>query len=94
MGSFNYQKKVTIPEVGFCLDLMNHLVIDRYGDIYPCVRFNPDKYNCLGNIKKHKLIDIWNGPIRYRLIKEHIKGNRKCSELCKKCDFWGIPRGE
>jgi len=93
MGSFNYEKKVTIPEIGICLDLLNHLVIDRFGDAYPCVRFNPHKYNYLGNVKKDKLIDLWNSKKRLTLIKEHIKGSRSYSPLCSKCEFWGCPTG-
>lgn len=91
MGSFDYTKKVTIPEHGICLDLLTHLVIDRYGDCYPCVRFNPNKYNKLGNIEYSKLIDIWNHPLRKYFVEEHIKGNRNCSDLCSECDFYGVP---
>ena len=91
MGSFEYKRKVTIPEVGICQDLLSHLVIDRYGDCYPCVRFNPFKYNNLGNITKDKLLDIWDNSLRKYLMQEHIKGNRGCSPLCKKCEFYGVP---
>jgi radical SAM protein with 4Fe4S-binding SPASM domain len=91
MGSYGYEKKVTIPEHGICLDLLNHLVIDRYGDVYTCVRFNPNKYNKLGNIKELTLAEMWNGKIRKKLIREHMKGNRNCSELCSKCEFYGVP---
>jgi radical SAM protein with 4Fe4S-binding SPASM domain len=93
MGSFGYSKKVTIPEHGICLDLLSHLVIDRFGDVYPCVRFNPNKYMKLGNIKETNLIDMWNSPYRLATIEQHIKGNRKCTELCSQCDFYGVPTG-
>ena len=76
------------------MDLFSHLVIDRYGDVYPCVRFNPMKYNKLGNINEMTLDEMWNGEIRLKLLEEHIKGNRKCSKLCESCHFYGIPRGE
>lgn len=92
-GSFGYTKETVIPEYGICLDLLSHLLIDVDGDVYPCVRFNPLKYNKLGNIKDMKLVDLWNGEKRAKLIEEHIKGNRACSELCKTCEYWGIPRG-
>ena len=91
MGSFDYTKKVTIPEVGFCQDLYSHLVIDRFGNIFPCVRFDPTKINKLGNIKDMTLEEAWNCEKRQYLLKEHIKGNRICSELCSQCQFWGIP---
>jgi len=88
-GSFGYTKKVTIPEVGFCQDLYTHLVIDRFGDIFPCVRFDPTKINKLGNIKDMTLEEAWNSNKRLDLLKEHIKGNRNSSVLCSKCDFYG-----
>jgi len=91
MGSFEYTKKVTIPEHGVCLDLLSHLLIDRYGDVYPCVRFNPYKCMKLGNISESPLIDLWNNPYRLATIQEHIKGNRNCTELCSKCEFYGCP---
>lgn len=92
-GSFDYQKEVTVPEHGICIDLLCHLVVDRFGDVYPCVRFNPYKYNLLGNIKKTSLLDLWNSKKRLNLIKEHIRGNRSCSELCEKCQYYGCPTG-
>lgn len=94
MGSYQYTQKTTIPEIGCCLDLLNHLVIDRFGDVYPCARFNPSKFNLLGNIKKDTLENLWNSPKRKRLIEEHIKQNRSYSPLCNTCEFWGVPMGE
>jgi radical SAM protein with 4Fe4S-binding SPASM domain len=93
MGSFKYEKKITVPEIGICLDLLNHLVIDKDGDVFTCVRFNPKKYNLLGNVRDKSLYSMWNGPQRQSLIQEHIKGNRKCSKLCEKCEFYGCPIG-
>jgi radical SAM protein with 4Fe4S-binding SPASM domain len=94
MGSFNYTKTTTKPEHGICLDLLSHLVIDRYGDVYPCVRFNPQKINLLGNIKDNTLEEMWTGVKRKRLIEEHIKQNRNYNPLCASCEFYGIPKGD
>lgn len=91
MGSYGYTKKPTIPEIGICLDILSHLVIDRLGNVYPCIRFNPYKHNLLGNIKEKPLVDIWNGNYRKYLIEQHIKGDRNYSQLCAKCEFYGIP---
>jgi radical SAM protein with 4Fe4S-binding SPASM domain len=91
MGSFGYKKKVTIPEVGICMDLLSHLVIDRYGNCFPCVRFNPNKDMMLGNVTESKLIDLWNNPHRLETIKQHINGNRKYTVLCSTCEFYGCP---
>jgi len=90
-SSFGYKKKVTIPEHGICLDLLTHLVIDRYGDCYPCVRFNPSRYMKLGNVRENTLLDLWNNPHRLEMIKQHVKGNRKCTVLCSSCEFYGCP---
>lgn len=91
MGSYNYEKKVTIPEHGICLDLLSHLLIDRYGDYYPCVRFNPFKVMHLGNVATHSLKEIWNSPYRLREIEEHKRGNRTNNSLCRECEFYGCP---
>ena len=94
MGSFDYEKKVTIPEVGICWEILSHMVINVDGTVSLCVRFDPSKELIIGDIKKEKLIDIWNGEKRKYFLQEHIKGNRKCNPVCSQCDYWGIPRGE
>ena len=96
LGSYKYQKKnPTIPEIGICLDLLNHLVIDRHGYVYPCVRFDPNRDGMIGDVNKQSLESIWNGEARKRLIEYHIRNNRKnCPSLiCKKCEYWGVPTG-
>lgn len=93
MGSFGYEKKVTIPEIGICLEALTHLVIDRYGDVFPCVRFNPDKKDCFGNVANASLDTIWNSVKRQSWLHKHIDGKRNENELCKTCEFWGVPRG-
>jgi len=94
MGSFNYEKKVTIPEIGVCLDLLSHLVINVDGTVSMCIRFDPLRYGIIGDINKDNLLFIWNSKRRKLIIKEHLKGNRNCNQLCAKCDYFGIPRGE
>lgn len=94
LGSYNYKKRnPTIPETGICQDLLTHLVIDKDGDVFPCVRFDPEKRQCLGNIKENKLIDMWNGKKRKEMIKYHLKGDRSKFPICKDCKYWGIPTG-
>jgi len=91
MGSFKYRKKVTIPEYGICQEILTHLAINVDGDVSVCVRFDPLKKLVMGNVKKQKLIDIWNSKKRLKMLKEHIKGNRNCNEICTKCDYYGYP---
>lgn len=92
-GSHGYEKSVTIPEMGICLELLHKLSIDRYGNVSPCVRFDPKGDGILGNINDLPLCDIWNGPVRRQRVAEHTKGWRNLSPLCAECDYWGIPRG-
>ena len=91
--SKNYSKHVTKPEVGVCMDLLNHPAIDRFGSVYPCVRFNPNGYNYLGNVNHSPLETILAGQLRHNMIDQHFKGNRDRVLLCSECDYYGIPRG-
>ena len=92
-GSFNYEKPVTIPEIGCCLEILHKLAIDRYGNISPCVRYDPEGLNRLGNVSDRSLKDIWYGAQREEWINHHLQGRRDKVPLCKSCDFWGVPRG-
>lgn len=93
MGSFRYEKNPTVPEVGICLDLLNHLVIDRFGKVSPCVRFDPKRLGVIGDANTTSLIEIWNGEEHKKWIKYHIEGRRDKIPLCSYCDFWGVPTG-
>jgi len=93
LGSHSYEKRVTIPEIGVCQDLLHKLCIDRFGNISFCVRFDPHGYGCLGNMNESRLIDVWYGEKRKALIREHIKGDRSYNKLCGNCDFYGVPTG-
>ena len=93
LGSFQYKGVPTVPEIGVCLDLLHHLVIDRFGNIFPCVRLDARMEGKLGNINTESLESIWKGEKRMKLIEAHIKGNRTTSPVCKRCKFWGCPTG-
>jgi len=90
MGSFKYNTPPTIPEHGLCLDLLSHLVIDRFGFVHPCVRFDPQDYGIIGDVNKQSLLDIWNGDKRKRWIDAHIMQRRDKIKLCSYCDFYGV----
>ena len=92
-GSFGYTKPVTIPEIGICLDLLTHLSINRLGEVSVCVRFDPERYGVIGNIKNQTLSEIWNGEIRKHYIQTHLEGLRNTLLLCGKCHYWGYPTG-
>jgi len=93
MGSFNYKKNATIPEIGICIEALTHLAIDKFGKVSMCVRFDPLKLGILGDANKESLVDIWNSPERQRRIELHKQGKRNEIPLCKNCEFWGIPTG-
>ena len=93
LGSFKYKKNPTKPEIGICLDLLNHLVIDRFGKVSPCVRFDPKRLGVIGDANTTPLIDIWNSKERQKWIKYHIQGRRDNVPLCSYCEFWGVPTG-
>lgn len=93
LGSFQYKKNPTKPETGICLDLLNHMAIDRFGNVSICVRLDPLRKGVIGDANKTPLIDIWNSPKRKKWIKHHIKGERKKVPLCSTCEFWGVPTG-
>lgn len=93
MGSHTYEKKTVIPEIGICVEILTHMAIDRFGNVSPCVRFDPNKVHVIGDANKELLLDIWNGDRRKEMVKNHIEGHRWKMDICRKCEFWGIPRG-
>lgn len=93
MGSFKYQKRPTIPEIGICLEILSHMAINRFGKVSICVRFDPKGLGVVGDSNKTPLLDIWQGLQREEWIKYHIEGNRNKIPLCSYCDFWGVPTG-
>ncbi len=93
LGSFNYSKTPTVPEIGICLDMLHHLAIDRFGKVSICVRFDPSRLGIIGDINTTPLIDIWNSPKRRKWLSSHIRGRRDEVPLCKNCEFWGVPTG-
>ncbi len=93
MGSFKYKKKPTIPEIGICLDLLNHMAIDRFGKVSVCVRFDPGRLGVIGDANTTPLADIWNGRKRKKRVRFHLEGRRSSVPLCNYCEYFGIPVG-
>jgi radical SAM protein with 4Fe4S-binding SPASM domain len=89
--SRDYQRQVTMPEIGVCLDLLHHPAIDRHGNLFPCVRFNPEGLNCLGNVNDYRIEDLLSGKIRMEMIRKHFEGRRNEVPLCDTCHYWGLP---
>lgn len=92
-GSRDYEKPVIIPEHGVCLDLLNHLAIDRYGNVSLCVRFDPKGDLRLGNIKHEPLNYFWRCQKREFYIDTHIKQRRDELPGCRDCHYYGCPVG-
>ena len=93
-GSFHYRKKnPTIPEIGICLDFLNHLAIDWRGNVSVCVRFDSMGELVLGNIGQQSLDELWNCLKRREMMALHVAGRRYEIPFCKKCEYWGVPTG-
>ncbi len=93
-GSVNYTTDPTVPEAGICLDYLNHLAINKDGDVSICVRFDPNRLGVLGNLKNATLTDLWNSEKQKQWLNYHILGQREKVPLCSKCHFWGVPTGK
>jgi len=93
MGSFKYKKNPTVPEIGICLDLLNHMDIKRDGRVSICVRLDPRGLGVIGDCTITPLVNIWNSPKRRKWLKYHIEGRRDKIPLCSYCEFWGVPTG-
>lgn len=91
MGSFNYNKNPTIPEVGICWDFLHHLCINREGKVSICVRFDPKKLGVIGDANEQSLESIWNSPKRMKWLEYHKAGKRDGVPLCSYCHYWGVP---
>ena len=92
-GSFDYEKEIVKPEHGICEEMLHKLAVDRFGNVYPCVRFDPERKNLLGNINELSLEKIWNSNKRKIWKQFHINHQRNMVPLCAACQFYGIPRG-
>lgn len=93
MGSFNYKKTPTIPEIGICLDFLHHLAINNEGKVSICVRFDPKGVGVIGDVRTQSIEEIWNSPKRMEWLDHHKKGRRDIIPLCAYCHFWGVPTG-
>jgi len=93
MGSFNYKRNPTIPEIGICLDILHHLAINRKGEVSICVRFDPKGLGIIGDMKTQSLSEIWNSHKRIEWLEFHKQGRRDKVPLCAYCHFWGVPTG-
>ena len=93
LGSFNYKKNPTIPEIGICLDFLHHLSINNKGEVSICVRYDPERHGIIGDVKKQSLKEIWNSPKRMKWLEYHRQGKRDKIPLCSYCHYWGVPTG-
>lgn len=94
MGSWKYQYPTVKPETGICLEMIGKLSIDRYGNVSPCVRFDPKKEFIIANLNNMSLLEIWNSPKRQEWLNLHVQMKRNEIPFCGKCEYFGLPRGE
>lgn len=72
-------------ETGKCYALKDHIGILVDGTVIPCCLDSKGTIK-LGNIFKSNIEDIINGK-RYQNMLKGFSNNKKCEELCKKCNF-------
>lgn len=75
-------------EKGSCKGTIDHIGILADGTVVPCCLDSNGIIN-LGNIYKDNLDDIINSD-RYQNMYQGFKQNKKCEELCKKCNFYSL----
>ena len=93
LGNFGYKKKVVLPEIGICLEVLHHLSINKDGLVSCCVRFDPQGEGVIGDLNKESLEEIWNGRKRALFLSNHLNGLRDVTPLCNRCEYWGVPTG-
>lgn len=74
-----------ISDRGTCYALKDHIAILVDGTVVPCCLDADGQIN-LGNIYKQSIEEIINGK-RYQQMLKGFKENKKCEELCKRCNF-------
>lgn len=72
-------------EFGTCYALKDHIAILVDGTIIPCC-LDADGIINLGNIFVNSLEEIIKSS-RYKKMYNNFKNNKKCEELCQKCNF-------
>ncbi|MGN1338469.1 MAG: radical SAM/SPASM domain-containing protein [Candidatus Coprovivens sp.] len=77
-------------KVGSCMGCRTHIGILVDGTVIPCCLDSNGIIN-LGNIYKDNLSDIINGDL-FQTIKNGFLNNKKCHELCRKCNFYDLRR--
>jgi MoaA/NifB/PqqE/SkfB family radical SAM enzyme len=93
LGSFEYRESPTVPEIGMCVEILNHMAISRVGKVSICVRFDPKNLGIIGDANHNDLVDIWNSSKRKEWIRYHLDGRRDAIPLCSLCHYWGVPTG-
>ena len=68
-----------------CLFLWRNLVICQDGIVVPCC-VDYDEIYKLGDAKKQKILDIWNGKPMQKLREMHTAGKYRDVKLCSQCN--------
>jgi hypothetical protein len=78
-------KNRNIPENSICINPSDFMIINSFGKAVLCCM---DYHSSVvyGNLNNEKLIDVWNNEKISKIREELSKGNRNCTDICKKCD--------
>ena len=92
-GNWTYQSEdPPVPEIRVCLELLGHPSIDWQGRVFACQRLAPNSEGMIGDLREETLDQIWNGPVRAKMLRHHLEGRRDLAGgLCPRCKYWGIP---
>ena len=85
----NKHEPVSMDYRGFCLQPFTRFCIDPDGIVSLCCMdaFISKK---MGDIKKDKLIDIWEGET-FKFFRRHLlDGDRANLPICNNCDYFGV----
>lgn len=85
----NKPEAVSMDYRGFCLQPFTRFPIDPDGIVSLCCMdaFISKK---MGDIKKDKLIDIWEGEA-FQFFRQHLlNGDRARLPICNNCDYFGV----
>lgn len=67
-----------------CPIIFYNLNVDFDGSIPPC-QLDWAHTTVLGNVRKQRLYDLWNGPVYNKMRRQHLRGERSRHPLCGKC---------
>lgn len=88
IGNLRLNKKFmkNYPSAIPCLNIFLSTIILWDGKVCLCC-YDPNGELIAGDVKKNKILDIWNGELIEKYRKLHMEGERDKIPLCRSCTF-------